>query len=198
MSGKTKKHDRFNLFVFSSRRGMHRRCAGTRSWEKKWQREKPQQVLRPTPQTPSHHPRPRGTPLSPPLSHMSPPFHPPAILPHTTMKLPQPETPPRDSGRFKWGWGWTKKNKSKNDLKKERLMSPAHSSQKNKKKRMFLLRLKWEEEKKKIQLTSDSGYWFFVNTSFFVIYSTIQAAKVLIAVCHFFLYKFPHLAYIWM
>lgn len=28
----------------------------------------------------------------------------------------------------------------------------------------------------------------FVNTSFFVIYSTIQAAKVLIAVCHSFVY----------
>lgn len=165
MSGKTKKHDRFNLFVFSSRRGMHRRCAGTRSWEKKWQREKPQQVLRPTPQTPSHHPRPRGTPLSPPLSHMSPPFHPPAILPHTTMKLPQPETPPQDSGRFKWGWGWTKKNKSKNDLKKRKInVSRPLFPKKQKKKNVFAsFEMRRREKKNPI----DKRQWVLVFCKYF-------------------------------
>ncbi|MEQ2200404.1 hypothetical protein XENOCAPTIV_028794 [Xenoophorus captivus] len=48
------------------------------------------------------------------------------------------------------------------------------------KKRMFLLK----REKKKIQLTPDSG---FCKYFFFVIYSPIQAAKVLIAVCHFYI-----------
>lgn len=139
-------------------------------------------------------PRPlRNTPLSQLIPHVPIP-PPPAILPHATMKVPQPdETPPRDSGRFEWGWGWIQKWKRKKELKKEKLMSPTHYSQK---KRMFLLRFKWEE-KEKNQIDKWQWVLVFVNTSFFVIYSTIQAAKVLIAVCHF-IYKFPLLAYIWM
>lgn len=108
---------------------MLRRCAGTRSWEKRWQREKPQQVLRPTSNPPHHHPDPEEhTPLPayPTCPHLSTP----AILPHTTMKVPQPEMPPRDSGRFEWGWGWIQKCKNNWKKEKEKLMSTTHSSQK--------------------------------------------------------------------
>lgn len=49
---------------------------------------------------------------------------------------------------------------------------------------------------KKSQLNKQQWVLVFVNTSFFVIYGTIQAAEVLIAVCHFF-NEFPLLAYKW-
>ena len=93
-----------------------------------------------------------------------------------------------------------KQNKNKNDLKKikKRKINVSRPLFPKKRKKNVFASFQMRRREKKIQLTSDSGYWFFVNTSFFVIYSTIQAAKVLIAVCHFFLYKFPHLAYIWM
>lgn len=52
------------------------------------------------------------------------------------------------------------------------------------------------EKKKQTQIDKQQWVLVFVNTSFFVIYGTIQAAEVLIAVCHFF-YEFPLLAYKW-
>lgn len=71
-TGSREKHDILNLCAFS-RRGMLRTCAGTRSWEKKWQHEK--LVLRPTLKapttTPPTPPTLRNTPL-PTFSHMSP------------------------------------------------------------------------------------------------------------------------------
>lgn len=178
------------------RRGMLRRCAGTRSWEKRWQREKPQQVLHPTSNPPlpnTNTPTLRNTPLSQLIPHV-PTSPPPAILPHATMKVPQPdETPPRDSGRFEWGWGWIQKWKRKKELKKRKInvSHPLFPKKEN----VFAPFQMRRKEKNLI----DKWQWVlvFVNTSFFVIYSTIQAAKVLIAVCHF-IYKFPLLAYIWM
>lgn len=62
-TGSRERHDILNLCAFS-RRGMLRTCAGTRSWEKKWQHEK--LVLRPTLKAPTTT-RPWGTLLSPPF-----------------------------------------------------------------------------------------------------------------------------------
>lgn len=173
-----------SLFVFflgeacsggAQKQGAERRSDSVRSPSKFY-------VQRPIPPPPSP---PSKTPsyLLPnyPPCPTSPPF---AILPHTIMKLPQPAMPPRDRGRFKWGIGGEKN--LQNWFKEKN--SPTHSSQK----RMFLLRFKWEKNR------IDKWQWVlvFVNTSFFVIYSTIQAAKVLIAVCHFYMFLLP--AHIWM
>lgn len=97
--------------ISAPRRGTPRGCAGTRSWEKRWQREEP--ALRPTPDLPPPPPPPsppptlRNNPLPPsptssPFSTVSLPLPTPF---HSAMNLPQPETPPRDSRRFKWRSG---------------------------------------------------------------------------------------------
>lgn len=138
MSGKTRQQRKRpqSVFVFpagearsggAQEQGVERRSDSVRS---------PNRFYVPPPKPP---PPPHPDPEEHPSPHLIPHVpHPPAILPHTTMKLPQPETPPRDSGRFKWGWGWEKKLKELQKKRKERLMSPTHSSQK----RMFLLRFK--------------------------------------------------------
>lgn len=89
------------------------------------------------------------------------------------------------------------KRKKKNDsLKKKRLkkrmVNVSHplfprKRIKKKKKNQDECFCSVSNEKKREKSTSGRGYWFYVNTSFFVIYSAIQAAKVLIAVCHSFL-----------
>lgn len=117
-----------SICVFS-RRGALRRCAGTRGWEKRWQHEKPQQVLRPT-FNPPRHPIPppppptlRNTPL-PTLSHMSPPSpplcHTPPYYYETTTAW---EATPR---QWEVQMGLGVERKSKNNLGKRRKINVSH------------------------------------------------------------------------
>lgn len=135
--------------------------------------------------TPSKPPPPTLKNTTPLPSSLSPyphlPFHNSSILWIYRSLRCHPETVGASNGR----WGW--KKKCKNDLKKEKINVSCPFFQKKNVFALFQIRRK----KSNWQVTV-----VFVNTSFFVIYSMIQAAKVLIAVCHF--YKFPLLAYIWM
>lgn len=88
---------------------MLRRCAKTRSWEKKWQREKPQQVLRPTSNPSSTIPTLKNTLVPPPqlspMSHLSPIRHTPPYYYETTTAC---NATPRQ-GEVQMGhWGWKK------------------------------------------------------------------------------------------
>lgn len=157
------KHDIDLCLCVFFRRGVLRRCAGTRSWEKKWQREKPQQVLRLTPpQTPSS----TTMPQNPEEHPLSPPF-PPHAPAHLSTPPPLCHTPPYyyetttawDATPRQWEvqmglGGWTRK--SKNNLKKRKINVSHPLFPKENVFALFQMRRK----EKKIKLTSDSGYWF--------------------------------------
>lgn len=131
------------------RRSMLRRCARTRSWEKKWQREKPQHDLRPTskPSTTTTLPSLKTTPIPhPTCSPLSTTHHTPPYYYEATTAW---NTTPRQ-WEVQLGLGVEKI--AKIIQKKEKFSNPLFP------KRMFLRHFKWEE--KKIQLTSGSGYWF--------------------------------------
>lgn len=142
----------------------------------------------PPPHPPPPSPALRNTPLlSPPVSHISPPLHPHRHTPPYTSTNHHSLRCHPDTAGASNGVGGGKNAKMIKNKRKINVSCPLFP-----KKRMFSLRFKWEEKKKKIKLTSDSG---FCKYFLFLLYTVRYKQQKYWLQCAIFIYKFLLLAY---
>lgn len=135
-------------------------------------------------------PQPWGTPHPAPFPTRIPHFPtsppPPPYSPYTSTNHHSLRCHPDTAGASN-GVGGGKNAKMIKNKRKINVSCPLFP-----KKRMFLLRFKWEEKKKKIKLTSDSG---FCKYFLFLLYTVRYKQQKYWLQCAIFIYKFLLLAY---